>query len=125
MDKNAILMMLSDKIPSQSLPLLQDKLKDASEDKINSLATLPFKSHILGLILGILFGCWGVDRFYKGDIGLGCAKLGLCIVGIIGTFFVIGGFLLLILWIWSIVDLFLVWKGIKEDNLNKILMTLN
>lgn len=125
MDKNAILMMLSDKIPSQSLPLLQDKLKDASEDKINSLATLPFKSHILGLILGILFWFLGVDRFYKGDIGLGCAKLGLCIVGIIGTFFVIGGLFLLILWIWSIVDLFLVWKGIKEDNLNKILMALN
>lgn len=125
MDKNAILMMLSDKIPSGSLPLLQDKLKDASEDKINSLATLPFKSHILGLILGFLFGIWGVDRFYKGDVGLGCVKLGLFIAGIIGTFFVIGGLFIPFVWVWSIVDLFLVWKGIKEDNLNKILTVLN
>lgn len=33
MDSNAILMIISDKIPSESLPLVQDKLKNASEDK--------------------------------------------------------------------------------------------
>lgn len=54
-------------------------------------------------VLGLLLGSFGVDRFYKGDIGLGIAKLLLSLI-IIG-------------FIWVIVDLFIVWKGIKKDNL--------
>lgn len=53
-------------------------------------------------------GGLGVDRFYKGDIGLGIAKI--C------TFCGFG--------IWWLVDLFLVPKGIKVDNLNKLNMML-
>lgn len=68
MDANIALMMISDKIPSQSLPLVQEKLKNSSEDKINNIATLNFKSHIIGLILGFFLGIFGADRFYKGDI---------------------------------------------------------
>lgn len=83
MDINTVLMMISDKIPSNSLPLVQDKLKNASEDKINSLAILPFKSHIIGLILGLFLGAFGIDRFYKGDIGLGIAKLITWLVGVV------------------------------------------
>lgn len=125
MDSNAILMIISDKIPSESLPLVQDKLENASEDKINSLAVLPLKSHIIGLILGLLFGGFGVDRFYKGDIGLGIAKLALYIISWLTMIIYIGFLLFLIVGIWVIVDLFLVWKGIKKDNLNKILNSLN
>lgn len=47
MDINTVLMMISDKIPSNSLPLVQDKLKNASEDKINSLLL----SYLLKVIL--------------------------------------------------------------------------
>lgn len=125
MDSNAILMIISDKIPSENLPLVQDKLENASEDKINSLAVLPLKSHIIGLILGLLFGGFGVDRFYKGDIGLGIAKLALYIISWLTMIIYIGFLLFLIVGIWVIVDLFLVWKGIKKDNLNKILNSLN
>ncbi|EMX1713539.1 TM2 domain-containing protein [Campylobacter coli] len=124
MDINTVLMMISDKIPSNSLPLVQDKLKNASEDKINSLAILPFKSHIIGLILGLFLGAFGIDRFYKGDIGLGIAKLITWLVGVITIWIYIGGLILFVLWIWCIVDWFLVWKGIKKDNLNKILAVL-
>ena len=119
MDINTVLMMISDKIPSNSLPLVQDKLKNASEDKINSLAILPFKSHIIGLILGLFLGAFGIDRFYKGDIGLGIAKLITWLVGVVTIWIYIGGLILFVLWIWCIVDWFLVWKGIKKDNLNK------
>ncbi|EOH9141665.1 TM2 domain-containing protein, partial [Campylobacter coli] len=119
-----VLMMISDKIPSNSLPLVQDKLKNASEDKINSLAILPFKSHIIGLILGLFLGAFGIDRFYKGDIGLGIAKLITWLAGVVTIWIYIGGLILFVLWIWCIVDWFLVWKGIKKDNLNKILAVL-
>lgn len=50
MDANTVLMMISDKIPSQSLILVQEKLKNSSEDKINTIVTLNFKNHIIGLI---------------------------------------------------------------------------
>ena len=124
MDTNVALMTLQDKIPSTSLPLVKEKLEKASEDQISSLAILPLKSHIIGLILGFFFGAFGVDRFYKGDIGLGIAKLALFLVGCITVAIGIGGLLIFAVWIWAFVDLFLVWQGIKKDNLNKILLVL-
>lgn len=124
MDANIALMMISDKIPSQSLTLVQEKLKNSSEDKINNIATLNFKSHIVGLILGFFLGIFGADRFYKGDIKLGLLKLLTWIIGVITIWIFIGSFILFILWIWCIVDYFLVWKGIKKDNLKKILRAL-
>lgn len=76
------------------------------------------------MILGLFLGAFGIDRFYKGDIGLGIAKLITWLVGVVTIWIYIGGLILFILWIWCIVDWFLVWKGIKKDNLNKILAVL-
>ncbi|TQR32463.1 TM2 domain-containing protein [Campylobacter sp. MIT 99-7217] len=124
MDANAVLMTIQDKIPAQSLPMLQEKLKNASEDKLQNISLVPLKSSIIGLILGIFFGGFGIDRFYKGDIGLGIAKLALCVIGWLTAVIYIGLLLLLIVWVWTVVDYFLVFKGIKQDNLNKILAIL-
>lgn len=125
MDTSVILMTLQDKIPSTSLPLVKEKLEKASEDQISSLAVLPLKSHIIGLVLGWSLGICGADRFYKGDIALGIAKLVLFLVGCITVSIAIGGLLIFAALIWSFVDLFLVWKGIKQDNLDKILSVLS
>lgn len=111
----AITMGWQDKIPQNSILDIQEKLKDISEDKVSLLSVIQLKSPIIGLILGFFLGTLGIDRFYKGDIGLGIAKLILTI-----TYFG-----LIISFVWSIVDLFLVWKGIKQDNLNKIQTILN
>ena len=125
MDTSVILMTLQDKIPSASLPLVKEKLEKASEDQISSLAVLPLKSHIIGLILGWSLGICGADRFYKGDIALGIAKPALFLIGVITINIVIGGLLIFAALIWSFVDLLLVWKGIKQDNLDKILSVLS
>lgn len=125
MDTSVILMTLQDKIPSTSLPLVKEKLEKASEDQISSLAVLPLKSHIIGLVFGWSLGICGADRFYKGDIALGIAKLALFLVGCITIAIGIGGLLIFAALIWSFVDLFLVWKGIKQDNLDKILSVLS
>ncbi|MWV63179.1 NINE protein [Helicobacter saguini] len=98
-----------DKVPSESVLTLQQSLENISDDKIASLSAIPLKSPILGLVFGLLWGIFGVDRFYKGDIGLGIAKLCLS---------------WLTLGVWCFIDFFLVWKGIKKDNLNKIMQSI-
>lgn len=95
-----------DKVPKESLHLLQIALSKVPEKNAVFLAHIPLKSPIIGLILGIFLGGFGIDRFYKGDIGLGIFKLITC-------FFVIG-------MVWVVIDFFLVWRGIKQDNLFKI-----
>ncbi len=89
---NVILMMLKDKIPSQALIIVQEKLQGADEEKVKNLSLVPLKNPIIGLILGLFLGGFGADRFYKGDMGLGIAKIALLFVDGATTFLVIGGF---------------------------------
>lgn len=101
----SLMAMWQDKIPAESAIILQDQLKNVPEDRTAPLMGIQLKSPVVGLILGLCFGFFGIDRFYKGDIVLGIVKL---LIGWI-TF-----------GIWPIIDWFLVWKGIKKDNLQKI-----
>ncbi len=57
-------------------------------------------------VVGLLFGALGVDRYYTGDVGLGIGKF-------LSAFIFVG-------FIWAFVDLFLIWKGIKKDNFEKV-----
>ena len=59
------------------------------------------KSPGVALILGLLFGSFGIDRFYVGHIGLGVAKL-----------LTLGG-----LGIWALVDLFFIMSAARRQNM--------
>ena len=137
--KNTILMSLAGKLPSTGEIVLRNKLDGVSDETLNkisaSIPMLNLKSPGAGLVLGLLFGGLGVDRFYKGDIGLGFTKLFIIIF--IGGFllnwaeaepsgktYTILGLFTIVAVIWMFADLFLVFSGIKKDNLNKILMIL-
>ena len=105
------LMSLQGKIGTNELIATQGRLEKIPDDKITSLALVELKNPIIGLVLGLFFGGFGVDRFYKGDIGLGILKF-------LSIFIVIG-------WIWIVVDWFLVYKGIQRDNFMKLNMVLS
>ena len=105
------LISLQGKIGVNELIATQGRLDKIPDDKITSLALVELKNPIIGLVLGLFFGGFGVDRFYKGDIGLGILKF-------LSIFIAIG-------FIWVVVDWFLVYKGIQRDNFMKLNMVLS
>lgn len=102
------------KIPSEQVFNLQKTLESVDDSALSALSMIHLKDPVIGLLLGLFFGVFGADRFYKGDIGLGIVKLVL-------TLTVFG---IVISAIWVIADLFLVYSGIKRDNLQKITQVL-
>ncbi|EOH2597119.1 TM2 domain-containing protein [Campylobacter coli] len=83
-------------------------------------------------------GLFGIDRFYKGDILLACIKLAFFIIPLFATFaafialldeshsifidyFAIFALMFVVASIWKLVDIYLVFVGIKKDNFHKIL----
>lgn len=110
MSENLILMSTwGGKIPSENVFMLQKQLEVIDEKELHQLMAIPLKEPFIGLLLGLFLGVFGMDRFYKGDIGIGIVKLLFCWL----TF-----------GIWWLIDLFLVYKGIKKDNFQKIMQNL-
>ena len=112
MDEQRIRQMLAiyaDKLPTMSMDLLVGRIRDARWDE-NSLQLMlnQLKDPTISLILSILVGTLGVDRFYIGDMGLGIGKL---ITG--------GG-----CGIWWLIDIFLIMDATKQKNYESILMRI-
>ena len=86
--------------PDESMMMIRDRFEAMDESKTSMLYTLGLKDPTMALILSIVAGGLGIDRFYIGDTGLGIAKLLTC-----------GG-----CGIWTIIDYFLIMKVTKEKN---------
>lgn len=86
------------------LSVIREKLLAMDDSKWGLISTLRFKDPVLILIVSILVGTLGIDRFIIGDIGLGVGKLLTC-----------GG-----LGIWTIVDWFLIMQATREKNMQEI-----
>ena len=126
------------KVNIELLAAYKDKIETLSDETLFRFWYLELKNHIIGLILGVVpaFILSGLtfDRFYKGDMGLGFAKMamwafifiGLLIAGFFdsSSMLVVWIFNIVALFIWNILDFFLVWQGIKNDNLAKIIQFL-
>ncbi len=95
--------------PSESLHSVREKLLDSDMNESDVLVLInSMKDPTISIILSILVGALGVDRFYIGDIGLGVGKL---LTG--------GG-----CYIWALVDIFLIMDATRQKNLELLLTHL-
>ena len=86
------------------IPALREILLNADDSRWLTLQTLQLKDPTIALIISLLAGTLGIDRFYIGDMGLGVLKLITC-----------GGF-----GIWTIVDWFLIMGSARSKNVLKL-----
>lgn len=93
--------------PEEKIMYLKEKLLTMDESKFSMISTVEMKDPTTILIVSLLLGVLGIDRFMIGDTGMGILKLLTC--GCCG--------------ILTIIDWFTVSKKAKEVNFNKI-MTL-
>ncbi len=89
---------------SHQLPVIRDRLIQLDESKWGMIQITSFKDPTTSIILSVITGAYGVDRFYIGDTGLGIAKLLTC-----------GG-----LGIWAIVDWFMIMGATRQKNYEKL-----
>ncbi|GAA5035146.1 hypothetical protein GCM10011506_28340 [Marivirga lumbricoides] len=93
---------------SYQLPQIRERLMNADDSKWSMIQMTQFKDPTISLIISIIAGSLGIDRFMIGDTGLGIGKLLTC-----------GGF-----GIWAIVDWFLIMGATKEKNIDKLQQVL-
>lgn len=89
---------------ASAIPVIRQKLENASDDALVSLQSTELKDPTTILLISIFLGSLGIDRFMIGDTGMGVLKLltgGLC--GIL-----------------TIIDWFTISRKAKQVNLAKI-----
>ena len=83
------------------LNAIREKLLSLDDTKWGLVQTMQFKDPTTSIIVSILAGHFGIDRFMIGDTGLGVGKLLTC-----------GG-----MGIWTIIDFFLIMGATREKNM--------
>ncbi len=94
--------------PEEKLVYLKEKLRNIDDSRYLMITSVDLKDPTTVLVISLLLGSLGVDRFMLGDIGLGILKL--LTLGVCG--------------IMTIVDWFRVSNRAKEQNFHKIMMLL-
>jgi TM2 domain-containing membrane protein YozV len=89
---------------SHQVNMIRERLLEMDDSKWVMISTVQLKDPTTSLIVSILAGSLGVDRFMIGDTGLGVGKLLTC-----------GG-----LGIWALIDWFMIQKATREKNFEKI-----
>lgn len=102
---NQILALYGNRLPFESIEMVRTRLLEM-DYSIASIRMTQFKDPTMALILSILVGSLGVDRFYIGDVGLGVGKLLTC-----------GG-----AYIWWLVDLFMIQDATRKKNLEMLMI---
>lgn len=93
---------------SHQVGQIRDRLIELDDANWGLLQTLQFKDPTTSLIVSLIGGNLGIDRFMIGDTGLGVGKLLTC-----------GGF-----GIWAIIDWFMIMGATREKNMAKLQQVL-
>ncbi len=102
------MMMSSKYFEGYQLSGIREKLLKLDDSKLLQIQGVSLKDPTTMLIVSLIGGHFGIDRFMIGEVGLGIAKLLTC-----------GG-----LGIWTIVDWFLILGKTREYNLHRLLQVL-
>jgi hypothetical protein len=86
------------------IPYIKEKLLSLDASRLAKIQFIPMKSPQKSLMLSILFGGFGIDRFYIGDIGIGIVKM-----------ITLGGF-----GIWMLFDWFNIQSATRKNNFAKL-----
>lgn len=89
------------KFNTMDLMAIKEHLDKMSDKELVMLNSMDFKDPTISLLLSVIVGGFGIDRFYIGDTGLGVLKL---LTG--------GG-----LGVWWIVDMFVITGKTKKNNI--------
>lgn len=93
---------------SHQIAQIRNRLLKLDESKWLTVQSLQFNDPTTSLIVSIIAGNLGIDRFMIGDTGIGIGKLLTC-----------GGF-----GIWAIIDWFMIMGATREKNLEKLMTAL-
>lgn len=93
---------------SHQLPIIRQRLIEIDDSQWGTIQTLQFKDPTTSLIISLLGGSLGIDRFMIGDTGMGIGKLLTC-----------GG-----MGIWAIVDWFKIMGATREKNMKKLQLVI-
>ena len=94
--------------PSESIPFIREKMLAADDGRYAMVQSVELKDPTTVIIVSVLLGSLGIDRFMLGETGMGILKLLTC--GVCG--------------ILTIIDWFTVMKKAREKNRDKILSIL-
>lgn len=89
---------------SHHINSIRERLLELDDSKWPMISTIQLKDPTTSLIISILAGSFGIDRFMIGDTGIGVGKLLTC-----------GG-----LGIWAIIDWFMIQGATREKNMEKL-----
>lgn len=100
-----LFMMLKGKyFENYQLPLIRERMLQMDDATWQIIQVAQFQDPNTSLLISIVGGGIGIDRFMIGDTGLGIAKLLTC-----------GGF-----GIWTIIDWFMIQGATREKNTTKL-----
>ena len=111
MDQNKIDMYVAqyaNMLPSQKIVLVRDALSKLDDSKFIYVQSLQYRDPLTMLIISILIGELGIDRFLLGDTAMGVLKLLTC-----------GG-----CGVWWLVDLIFIQEKTREANYKLLMQTL-
>lgn len=91
--------------PDEKIMYIREKMLAMDDSRFGMVDSISLKNPTTILVISIVLGLAGVDRFMIGDVGLGILKL-----------MTLGGF-----GVWYFIDIFITYKKVKEQNFNKIM----